>query len=267
MNRSSVCFAIAILTLAGNATAQVGELISDQFQTRELRQEAGAPDRVLKIMTGPDRDVQWTVDAGMSFTDRENGSEITSTPFALKAILNGKRTTVRLAGDGYTRIDRGGSTDSGLSDFLVAATHQIWPSAFSTTRLVGEFGILIPSGGDVGSSDAGQRLGATYATPLGGGFSTAATGRLTRTNADTAPGVSRITRTVSGEVGYTFEEVNDVALSLSRGYRPGVGGTTKAGASYTRTLDGGQRITGGYTRGLTDGAKDNSFLLSVKLPF
>ena len=60
-------------------------------------------------------------------------------------------------------------------------------------------------------------------------------------------------------------------MSASRAYRPGAGGVTQAGVTYERPItsqgDNGWIASIGYTRGLSSGARDNSFELDLSLSF
>ena len=249
-----------MLVVQCGARAQVAESVSDRLETSALRQEVPAALFEAKAQPG----VQMSVTGGLSYTDAEAGSETFSTPFTLKAAFNQGKTSARISGDGYQSVDSGASTKSGVADILAALSHQY---AFQSGSLTGEVGLVLPTGGEVGSSKSRQRISAAYSTPLSAAWSAVMLGRLTRNSADPAPGASRITRTLSGELGYRFQEVNDVAFSLARSYRPGAGGTSQAGLSYSRKLSTGTKVVAGYVRGFTTGAESDNVYASVSLPF
>jgi len=264
MSRWYALLGIVMLAAPASAWSQVAESISDRLETNSLRQEV--PMALLEAKAQPG--LQMSVSGGLSYTDAEAGSETFSTPFTLKATFNEGKTSARLSGDGYQSIDSGASTASGLADLLAAVSHQLYAFESVSGKLFGEAGLTFPTGGDVGSSKSRQRVGASYAMPLTDAWSAVLLGRLTRASADPAPGVSRVTRTVSGEVGYKFLAVNDVAFSLARSHRSGAGGNSQAGLTYNRKLaTAGIRVTGGYVRGFTSGAESDTVYASITLPF
>lgn len=264
MSRWYASWGLVMLAAHASAWSQVAESVSDRLETSALRQEVPTALFETKAQTG----VQMSVTGGLSYTDAEAGTETFSTPFTLKATFNEGRTSARLSGDGYQSVDSGASTASGLADILAAVSHQLYAFPSVKGKLFGEAGFTFPTGGDVGSSKSRQRVGASYAMPLTDAWSAVLLGRLTRASADPAPGASRVTRTVSGEAGYKFREVNDVAFSLARSYRPGAGGNSQAGLTYNRKLStAGARVTGGYVRGFTSGAESDTVYASVSLPF
>lgn len=264
MRRWYASMAFAMLAANGSAWSQIAESISDRLETSTLRQEV--PMALLETKAEPG--LKMSLSGGLSYTDAQAGTESFSTPFSLKAAFNGGRTSARLSGDGYQSVDSGASTASGVADILAAVSHQLYVFPSLGAKLFGEAGFTFPTGGDVGSSKSRQRVGASYAMTLTDAWSAVLLGRLTRASADPAPGASRVTRTVSGEVGYKFREVNDVAVSLARSYRPGAGGNSQAGVSYSRKLSpAGTRVTGGYVRGFTSGAESDTVYASIALPF
>jgi hypothetical protein len=256
--------ALAILAVHGSAWSQIAESISDRLETSALRQEV--PMAVLEKKD--QRGVQMSVTGGLSYSDAEAGTETFSTPFSLKATFNEGKTSARLSGDGYQSVDSGASTASGVADILALVSHRLYTFPSLGAKLVGEAGFTFPTGGEVGSSKSRQRVGASYAMTLTDAWSAVVLGRLTRASADPAPGTSRVARTVSGEVGYKFRQVNDVALSLARSYRPGASGNSQAGVTYSRKLSpAGTGVTGGYVRGFTSGAESDTVYASIALPF
>ena len=253
-----------MLAAAGTASSQVAESLSDRLETTTLRQEA--PLALLEAKAVPGLLVALSV--GLSYTDAEAGSETFATPFTLRGTFNESKTIARLSGDGYQRVESGASTASGVSDILAALSHELYDFSSSRSKLFGEAGITFPTGGEVGSSKSRQRASAIYRMTLAEAWSAAAVGRLTRSSADPAPGASRITRTLSGEVGYKFQQVNEAALSLARSYRPGAGGNSQAGLTYSRKLNpAGSKLSAGYVRGFTTGAESNTVHASMTVPF
>lgn len=268
MSRSQIFMTLAILAFAQSAAAQVDDdRFSDRLELRELRQEASAPVSILKATDAP----ELTLQLGASFVDSPNGSEAFSTPFSIRGTFG--KTTVRIGSD-FQYVDEGASNRSGFGDVLLAANHQLYeridPRFLPERRkhkLLGEIGFFAPMGGDVGSSHSRERLGVSYAGPLTEGFSLGTKVQLTRRSADPKPGESRLTRTLTGDLGYAIDSETEVSSSLTRSHRSGAGGTTKAGVTYTDTLKAGPKVSFGYVRGLTKDAKDHTFEASVRRTF
>ena len=109
----------------------------------------------LRLLTAL-REVDWKLTLGMAYTHAENGDQVTSTPFQLRARFNEGRTAFKLTGSGYVHVRSEGRSTSGFNDVNVMMTQLV------ARELIAEGGVTVPAGGEIGSLNGRKRVGAIY---------------------------------------------------------------------------------------------------------
>ncbi len=257
--------------------AQVSDAVSNRLEARALRQDARALARESRAAAPPAAPaVAWDVSIGVAYTDAEDDTKVWNTPFVLKATFNDRIDSLKVTGDGYTRVKApDGETANGFSDVSLGFAHTFYKKVENqrATKLLGSLGYTIPSHGEVGSSSGKARIGATYLAPLVGAWDGLVTASLSRSSAEPAPGTSRVGRSIFVQAAYSFKDApgSDVAFQFSRSYRQGVGGSSQATAAYefpvTSKGENGWIGSLSFTRGLTSGSRDNSIEFDLSLSF
>ncbi len=84
--------------------------------------------RLLKALG----EIDWKLTLGMAYTHAENGDQVTSTPFQLRARFNEGRTAFKLTGSGYVHVRSEDRSINGFNDVNVMMTQLValeWPQA------------------------------------------------------------------------------------------------------------------------------------------
>jgi hypothetical protein len=271
-----VILAFSALAMPSFAASPVTNDLA-RSEMRVLRQDSRLSGREIAVSrrSMPKADlppkIDWDFSVGAAYTDAEDGSKTWATPFLLKASFNGRKTAVKLFGDGYSDTNSSTGNTSGANDVTAALSHALIQDEAS--RWVGEIGLTIPAGGEVGSSAARQRLGATYLRAFSESWDALASARLTRVNGDQPIGASRIGQSGVLQATYNFVDApgTDLVFQLARSYRSGIGGASQLAATVdfpiTARKDKGPIGSITFTHGITSGARDNSIELDISFSF
>ena len=276
MNRTFMV--LVLLALAGPAIpAGPGvDALSSRIDARTYRLESRVAGREIKSLDRAAAEaappIAWDMSIGIAYTDAQDGSKSTSSPFLLKAKFNEGKTSIKLTGDGFARVKTSDGSSSGLSDVTVTLAHLLGShkTIDGTAKLVGEIGYTIPSHSDVGSTKGRERIGLAFSLPFSQAWAGRASARLIRFEEDPPAGVSRVSRSGIVQTTYTFLDApgTDIVIQLERSYRPGAGGTSQATVTYDFPMTYKGFIGSiGFTRGLTSGARDNSLEFDISLSF
>ena len=211
------------------------------------------------------RDVDWKLTLGIAYTHAENRERIVTTPFQLRARFNEGRTAFKLSGTGYSRVRSDDGTASGFNDVSVMFRQLL------ARDLVGEGGVVLPAGGEVGGSQARERLGAIYNHAFSPRWEGLVHGRLTRYDGDLKPGVGRVRSQGLVQVAYNLDTPrSDLLFQLLRTYRPGSSSASSVALVYEFALEQRRRppmAAVSFTRGLTSVAHDNTIEFDISLRF
>jgi hypothetical protein len=258
-------------------SAQTFEVLSDRLEARSLRLEARQLLREARRAPPPDKrpPVVWDASIGVAYTDAEDDSKAWATPFVLKATFNKGFDALKVAGDGYTRIEPPGEQKvDGFSDLALAYSHAFHKRVVDgrASAVLGEVGYTLPSHSDVGSKKGAVKVGATFVSPMFGAWDGLLSAKLSRSSAEPPSGVSRVSRSVFVQAAYSFANaaVDDVFFQFLRVYRPGAGGFSQAIGGFDFPLPetfGGWSGSLSFARGLTNGSRDNSIGLDFSLRF
>jgi hypothetical protein len=214
---------------------------------------------------------KWSGSVGVAFIDAEDGSKIKLTPFTLDVKLK-TDTTLKIEGDGYGRIDFAGNTTQGFNNITLIASQVVYRDAVSRVRL--SLGATTPGSSGIGSQSAKQRVSANYTRNINTNWSVQASGKLTRRNQEPRAGESRMEQSARLQTTYTFDADSPTSrppsaliIQIERDYRRGVGGSSKATASYEFPLSATLSGSIGFTRGLTPGLRDNTVAFDLLFGF
>lgn len=241
-----------------------------RVEAREFRQ--APPDGLVATspMAGAPAP-KWAGTVGLAYTDGEDGSKTWNAPYFLQRAL-GEKDAFRIFGDGWTHVDpgAGGEDKSGIADVGIAYVRQLAGSKSGPKWSVGgDVGFMLPTGGDVGSSNGKVRLGASAKREFGR-WTGSLGGRLIRLNGAVADHTSRYARAGLAGLDYDLGGDRTASLQLSRSYRPGAGGSTQASAAYEWPFGALKReLTGAlsFTRGVTSGSRDNAIQFDLGFKF
>lgn len=235
---------------------------------REIRQDARltAQDLTeLGSLEKPPPGVDWRLTAGAARTFGEDGSRQWSTPFQLRALFDKGRTALKVSGDGISSVRTADGSLSGLGDVNVVLSHRF------SAGLIGEIGLTLPAGGEVGSDAGRKRIGAAYNGHIAGRWDGQVRYRMVRFDGSPAPGLSRVRHQGLVQAAYNFSAPRtSLTLQLARNYRAGAGGATQAAAIYEYPLVDAKRPPVGafsLTRGLTAGARDTTLEYDISIRF
>jgi hypothetical protein len=211
--------------------------------------------RVVKAL----REVDWKLTLGIADTHAENGDRVTSTPFQLRARFNEGRTALKVSGSGYSRLRSEEGTVTGFNDVNVMLTQLI------AKELVAEAGLSVPAGGELGGSEARERLGAIYNHVFSRRWEGQVHGRLTHYE------VGGVRSQGLVQVAYNLDTPHsDVLFQLLRSYRRASTSGTSAALVYEFPLQQKRRppmAAVSLVRGLTSGAHDNTVEFDLSLRF
>lgn len=190
-----------------------------------------------------------TVQLGVAHDQDEAGARAWTTPFDLTWAAAGGAWGAELSGDGVARQrDAEGTRASGLADVVAAA----WWQPSTRVTLWAEF--LLPTHGEVGSTDGAQALRLQVETPTSGaGWSATLQGAVSRDNAP-AEGARRYGQTLSAWLGKALGGDVTAGLSATRSWQGGAPGTTDLGGDLEFPL-AGRTATLRLTRGISAGAR------------
>jgi hypothetical protein len=248
-----------------NALAQTAPERAERAEIRELRRDS--------ILTAQEiaepRVADHSLLLGVAYTDAESGERRWATPFEFRTRFNKRRTYFKLSGDGYvvSRPSAEEETDpaSGLANLNAGIGHKL------TDNWRGFVGLTIPAHGEVGSKRGRERVSLSYEHGLWDKWSGLIKAQVVRFDADPAPDESRYRYHGLVQLAYNFQE-NTLALAqLERAHRPGVSSASAATFTYQMPIG---RTTGGpllgvvnYSRGLTEGLRDNTIEFDICLRF
>jgi hypothetical protein len=211
------------------------------------------------------REVDWKLTAGIAATRAENGERIVSTPFQLRARFNEGRTALKLSGSGYSDVRSEGHSAAGFNDVYLMLNQLVAPG------LIAEGGASLPAGGEIGSSDTRERVGAIYNHGFSRRWDGQLHARLTHYEGEVRPGVARVREQGLAQVAYNLDAPrSDVLVQLLRTYRRGARSASSAAIVYEFPLAQKRRApmaAVGFTRGLTAGARDNTLEVDLSLRF
>jgi hypothetical protein len=217
--------------------------------------------RLLKALS----EVDWKLTLGVAYTHAENGDQVTSTPFQLRARFNEGRTAFKLAGSGYVHVRSEDRSTSGFNDVNVMMTQLV------ARDLIAEGGVTVPAGGEIGSSNGRKRVGAIYNHVFSPRWEGQLHGRLTHYDGDPRPGAARLRNQGLAQVAYNLDTPrSDVLFQLLRSYRRASTSGTSAALVYEFPLEQKRRppmAAVSFVRGLTSGAHDNTVEFDLSLRF
>lgn len=196
----------------------------------------------------------------------EEGAKAVATPFSLSYKTAGDDwLKFQAVGDGYARVYEPGSPSvADLADITLNVSRPLWSPSWT-----GMAGVALPTGGDVGSSNATQHVRLAYGTDLDGGWGTYGFADLKHYNGDTG-GKSRYAKLVYAELSYTVAgQAHGFLLNVSRWWRHGavVPATTDVGVEYDFTLSPKWGGALSFLRGLTSGARHSAIELDLIYTF
>jgi type II secretory pathway pseudopilin PulG len=263
---------LGLLLMGSEVTAQTTNKAAAnaelQLNLRELRLNAFEPSGpTFEYKSLPNGEppcnptnLLWTASIGAAYTDAESGTKTGSVPYNVKAQI-GDNSLSLTSPNGYSHVSSDGSSKSGVGDPTIQAAHQ-WNLECKVSTLIGSVGATIPAGGEVGSTNAKQRAGLSYARAFSAEWKVTLSGKIAHTTKMTDPGVSAITDTGLISVTYRLPDnpsMHQLQLQLGRSNQSGVGGSTQSAFTYnfpiTASTLGGSLA---YTRGLTAGTRDNT---------
>lgn len=237
---------------------------SDAFTASDIRDLRQANDQVRPAN-------QWFGSLGAAYIHAEDGSRIWLTPFSFDARLN-RNTTLTLEGDGFGSIAADGSTVRGFNNVTLIASQVVYRDDASRLRLA--VGATAPGSSGIGSRHSKQRISARYSRTLSEHWTVGVSAKLTRRSQEPRPGESRLEQSGRVQTTYTFNERQPSSLlppalvfQLERDYRRGAGGLTEATARYEFPLSRKLGASVGFTRGLTDGLRDNTLAFDLLFSF
>ena len=209
--------------------------------------------------------IDWKLTLGLAETHAESGDRITSTPFQLRARFNEGRTALKLTGSGYASVRSADGAATGPSDVNVMLTQLVAPG------LVGEAGVTVPSGGEVGSLNARKRAGAIYNYAFTSRWEGQVHGRLTYYDGELKPGVGRVRSQGLVQAAYNLDTPHsDVLFQLLRSYRANATSGSAVAVAYEFALEQRRRppmAAISFAHGITSGAHDNSVEFDVSVRF
>jgi hypothetical protein len=260
--------ATAIIVLAGPATAvaQVSEALIERLEARTFQAETRMLEtqKILSV-TAKEPTKRWDTTIGLAFTDTESGGKTWTTPFVATRTLDNPRNRLRFSGPGILDTEsNGGASKSGIGDVSVALVRTLHapPADQRGTSFSGDVALTVPTGGDVGSKNAKERIGGTVRTPLSAKWDGTGSLKVTRHSGELRPGFGRTSQSALLQGAYSFTKVETATFQLQRNYRDGVGGTNALTGAYNFPL-GGAVAGVSYARGLTAGARDNTVQLDM----
>ncbi|MEO8142777.1 MAG: hypothetical protein ABI654_01045 [Betaproteobacteria bacterium] len=209
--------------------------------------------------------MDWRLTAGAARTFNQDGARQWSTPFQLRALFDRGRSAFKVSGDGISSVRAADGNRSGLSDVNVVLSRAL------AVGLIGEVGLTMPAGGEVGSDAGRKRIGAAYNRHLAGHWDAQVQYRLVRFDADQPAGVSRFRHHGLLQAAYNFDTPRTaLTFQIARNYRHGAGGATQAAATFEYPLREGKRPpigALGLTRGLSAGSRDTTLEIDVSIRF
>ena len=226
------------------------------------------PRRSAQERTAP-RAVDYRLLLGAAYTDAESGERRWATPFEFRARFNDRKTYFKLSGDGYvvSTPPAEDETDSasGFANVNVGIGHRF------AEGWRGFVGLAIPTHGEVGSRRGRERVMLSYERVLWDKWSGLVKAQIVRFDADPQPEESRYRRHGLVQLVYSFNPETLALVQLERAHRPGVSSASAATFTYQMPIG---RTAGGpllgivnYSRGLTEGVRDNTIELDVSLRF
>ena len=254
---------LSVLSL--NALAQTSVERAERAEVRELRRDS--------LLTAQEiaepRPVDYKLLLGAAYTDAESGETRWATPFEFRARFNDRKTYFKLSGDGYVvsspAADDETDPASGVANVNVGIGHRL------AEGWRGFVGLTIPTHGEVGSKRGRERVSLSYERALWGQWSGLIKAQIVRFDADPEPDESRYRRQGLVQLAYAFDPLTLALVELERAVRPGVSSASAATFSYQMPIG---RTAGGpllgivsFSRGLTEGARDNTIELDVCLRF
>ena len=248
-----------------NALAQTADERAERAEVRELRRESivSAQERAAP------RPVDYRLLLGAAYTDAESGERRWATPFEFRARFNEHKTYFKLSGDGYVASSPAAEDEtdsaSGLANVNVGVGHRL------AEGWRGFVGLTIPTHGEVGSKRGRERVSLSYEHSFSEKWSGLIKAQIVRFDADPGPDASRYRRHGLVQVVYNFEPETLALVQLERAHRPGVSSASAATLTYQMPIG---RTAGGpllgivnYSRGLTEGVRDNTIELDVCIRF
>lgn len=216
---------------------------------REARRQSRDERALFKV--GAAQKAKIAVSVGLAYDEDEADTKAASTPFRVSYQTPEKEGWWRfqVSGDGYAHVRAvGAPTADGLADLNLSVAHPLgsWATA--------SFGVRLPTRGEVGSTSGAQSFKLAKSGDIAdqwGYFALASLGRANKT----APGVSRMSQTVYGEVSYTTaDQTLAVLAGLSRWHRKGAGNATELNVGCEFPV-GDFRGSLSAVRGITKGAR------------
>lgn len=206
---------------------------------------------------------------GAAYTDAESGERRWATPFEFRVRFNDNQTYFKLSGDGYvvSTPPAEDETDSasGLANVNVGIGHRL------AEHWRGFVGLTIPTHGEVGSKRGRERVSLSYDRGLWDKWSGLIKAQIVRFDADPGPDESRYRYHGLVQLAYNFDPETLALVQLERAHRPGV--SSASAATFTYQMPIGKTAGGpllgiiNYSRGLTEGVRDNTFEIDVCLRF
>ena len=215
------------------------------------------------------RAVDYRLLLGAAYTDAESEERRWATPFEFRARFNDRKTYFKLSGDGYvvSTPPAEDETDaaSGLANVNVGIGHRL------AEGWRGFVGLTIPTHGEVGSKRGRERVSLSYEHGFSKKWSGLIKAQIVRFDADPAPDESRYRRHGLVQLVYNFNPETLALVQLERAHRPGVSSASAATVTYQMPI--GKTVGGpllgiiNYSRGLTEGLRDNTIEFDVCLRF
>ena len=259
--------ATAIIVLAGPATAvaQVSEALVERLEARTFQAETRMLETQEILAVTDQAPEKWEASVGLAYTDGESGTQTWVTPFVVSRAFNNERSTFRFSGPGVVDTESNGASKSGIGDVTAALVHTLYKGQGGAV-LSGDLALTVPTGGDVGSKNAKERIGGSFRRPLSENWTGTGSLKVTRHNGTLRAGVGRTSQSALLQGSYKFSKVRKAIVQLQRSYREGVGGTNALAGTYGFPI-GGFAGSVSYSRGLTAGARDNSIQFDLGFKF
>jgi hypothetical protein len=215
----------------------------------------------------------WQVSLGLAHTRAQDGSRITYTPLELNWRL-APSTSLRLQTDGWGRVSLDGQSESGLNNVTLSLSQTLLRDAQQRLRVAA--GLTIPAHGDLGSRHYRQLASVSYSRTVGERWDAGLSLKATRRDGAQDPGVSRVEYSARARLSYAAAWPGDASGAAVprnlfsewlRETRSGAGGYSELTLGYEWPLSSSQGLALRYSRGFTEGLRDNTYALDWLMSF
>lgn len=258
----------AIASLPTSILAQVRPADANflsSFESRELSRELRRTRSLERTTQAIEAPIAWSFSIGGAYSKDPDGPRQTTLPIEVSSVFNGRRTSVTVSMDAYSRLEEDGQTQSGHSE----ATLRVGQVLDQAKQWRAAIGAKIPTGSDLSARHASQFGTLSYTHPLSETFAMTGAGNLAHTNATLPDGVARHSETgiLRATSSFGAEGKSDFWIQGLGSHRKGTSTYREVGAGYdfpiTKTADGSLSVT----KGLTSGARAAGVELDIAFSF